>query len=138
MSYGPGLTIECHQYTRNVAKLKFQIQHVSVKSCNISVLYALRVTLASHWPLTSYSKLKRVIHNIQVWNSLFIGSCLGACALLVPNMQITTIFQAYYTLPYMTVGGVTVPIVVQYQLSPKYNLSKRAITRSDFCACAML
>ena len=50
MSYGPGLTIECCPYTRNEANLKFQIQHVSVKPCNISVLYAQRVTLASHWP----------------------------------------------------------------------------------------
>ena len=49
MSYGPDLTIECLPYTRNVAKLKFQIELVSVKSYNISVLYALRVTLASHW-----------------------------------------------------------------------------------------
>ena len=57
MSYGPDLTIECLPYTRNVAKLKFQIELVSVKSYNISVLYALRVylgiSLASDFTIVS-------------------------------------------------------------------------------------
>ena len=51
MYYEPGLTIKCFPCTHGVAKLKFQLQHMSVKSCNISVIYVQRVTLASQGPV---------------------------------------------------------------------------------------
>ena len=94
MSYGPDLTIECFPYTRNVAKLKFQIHHVLVKSCNISVIYVQRVTLASYWPVILLIQVLK----FAVYVFHFTGSCHCVCVQLDPNMEIILWGKCNYNL----------------------------------------